>query len=107
MTFMGQLVRSLRGNAGTIAVPGLGAVVAEFHTWTLQRREDNGSGPPTWDLHAVFRYHNDLLLLNDDLKKKMTCTLNKDREILLCGWEELEVEGDRLIAKGVVQCPQT
>ena len=105
MAFAGVLVRTLRGPSGQITVPGLGAVVAELQTWQLIRREESGSGNPTWDLHAVFRYQNDLLLKNESLKKKANLVLNKTKSIDLCGWESFEVEGNRLIAKGVIQCP--
>lgn len=106
MAFAGVLVRTLRGPGGKITVPGLGAVVAELHSWNLVRREDIGSVEPTWDLHAVFRYQNDLLLKNDALKKKMHLVLNKEKTIDLCGWESFVIEGGRLIAKGVIQCPK-
>lgn len=107
MAFAGVLVKSLRGPSGNISVPGIGAVVAEFQSWHLIRREDNGLGNPTWDLHAVFRYQNDVLLKNEGMKKKMHLVLNKEKSIDICGWEEFEVEDNRLIAKGVIQCPTT
>lgn len=86
-------------------MPGLGAVVAEIQSWNLIRREDNGLGNPTWDLHVVFRYQNDVLLTNESLKKKIHLVLNKDRSIDICGWDEFSVEGVRLVVKGVIQCP--
>ena len=104
MAFAGVLVKTLKGPSGQITVPGLGAVVAELQSWHLIRREDNGSVEPTWDLHAVFRYQNDLLLKNDALKKKAHLVLNKEKTIDLCGWESFVIEGGRLIAKGVTQC---
>ena len=105
--FAGALVRTVKGVSGKITVPGIGMVVGEFQTWTLIRREDNGLGNPTWDLHAVFRYHNDLLLKNDMLKKRIVCQLSQDKKVEICDWESIEVEDERLIAKGVTQCPQT
>jgi hypothetical protein len=107
MAFAGVLVKTLRGPSGQITIPGLGAVVAELQSWNLVRREENGSGNPTWDLHAVFRYQNDILLKNDVLEKQVHLVLNKDRSIDLCGWEEFSIDNARLIAKGVIQCPQT
>ena len=104
MAFAGVLVRTLRGPSGKITVPGLGAVVAELQSWTLIRREDNGSGNPTWDLHAVFRYQNDILLKNESLSKKIHLVLNKEKTIDVCDWEEFTVEDIRLVAKGVIQC---
>lgn len=98
----GMFMRSIRGEKGKITVPGLGAVVGEFQSWNLMRRE--GNGPPVWTLHAVFRYQNDTLL-KSDLTSRILLQLNKDTKIELCGWESMEVEGARLIVEGVIQCP--
>lgn len=110
MAFAGVLVHSLRGPKGKISVPGLGAVVGELHSWQLIRREDGGRGNPVWDLHAVFRYQNDPLLKNESLKKKIHLVLGgnqREKTIDICGWQEFEVEENRLVAKGVTQCPTT
>jgi hypothetical protein len=101
----GAYIRSLKGDQGQITVPGVGAVVAEFQSWNLMRREESRSVDPIWTLHAVFRYQNDLLLKNADLKKRIRLVLNKDTKIDLCGWKSMKVEGAMLIVEGVVQCP--
>jgi hypothetical protein len=101
----GAYIRSLKGEQGQITVPGVGAVVAEFQSWTLMRHEESRSVDPVWTLHAVFRYQNDLLLKNADLKKRIRLVLKQDTKIDLCGWKSMKVEGAMLIAEGVVQCP--
>jgi hypothetical protein len=101
----GAYIRSLRGEQGQITVPGIGAVVAEFQSWNLQRHEESRSVDPVWTLHAVFRYQNDLLLTNDKLTKRIRLQLNEETKIDLCNWRSLKVEGRQLIAEGVVQCP--
>jgi hypothetical protein len=98
------MFKNLKGDSGKITVPGLGAVVGEFRSWNLMRRE--GNGPPVWTLHAVFRYKNETLLKNPKMRDwfKIRLQLSKDAQIDLCLWESLEIDGDRLIAEGVQQC---
>lgn len=102
-----MFVRSLKGDAGEISVPGLGAVVGQFQSWNLMRREENGSAGPIWTLHAVFRYQNDLLLKNPLLGKRVTLVVDKKRTIKICDWESIDINGSQLIMEGVIQCPQS
>jgi hypothetical protein len=101
----GMIIRSLRGTQGQITVPGLGAVVAEFQTWNLSRHEESRSASPIWTLHAVFRYQNDLLLQNDDLRKHIVLRLNNETKIEICTWSSMKVDGVQLMIEGAVQCP--
>lgn len=100
----GMMFRSVSGTDGQISVPGLGAVIAEFQTWNLSRREEQGTAGPFWTLYAVFRYQNDLLLKNEALKKRILLRLNSGTRIELCTWEDWKVEGMQLFAEGVTQC---
>ncbi len=108
----GLLVRSLRGAEGSISVPGLGAVIATFVSWNLIRREENGSGNPSWTLHASLSYQNEILMRNETMKRKITCIIRKDRtgkvveKLEFCGYESLSLGGSSLILEGVVQCPK-
>lgn len=99
----GMLVRSFQGSEGKIIVPGLGAVVATFSSWTL-RREDTGRAGPRWSLHAVLSYQNDVLLGNDQVKKKIVCILSKTMKFELCDYERLLLGGTSLKVEGVIQC---
>jgi hypothetical protein len=105
MTLSGVVFRSLKGSQGQITVPGLGAVVAEFQSWTLKRHEESRSAGPVWTLHAVFRYQNDVLLHNDAMKKRIRLQLNDKTKIDICNWRSMRVEGSQLIVEGAVQCP--
>ena len=98
-------MRSLKGSQGQITVPGLGAVVAEFQSWNLKRHEESRSASPIWTLHAVFRYQNDVLLQNNDLKKRIRLQLNENTKIDICNWKSMKVEGAQLIVEGAIQCP--
>lgn len=100
----GMFVRSFRGSEGQVAVPGLGAVVATFQSWTLKRREENGTAGPTWTLHAVLSYQNDTLLKNELLEKRFVCVLSKDQKFELCDFESIRIEGASLLVEGVIQC---
>lgn len=107
MVMPGMYIRNLRGAQGQITVPTIGAVVAEFQSWNLQRREESRSVNPVWTLHAVFRYQNDLLLTNDRLTKLIRLQLNDKTKIDVCNWESMKVDGVQLVVEGVVQCPTT
>jgi hypothetical protein len=107
MGLSGMIFRSLKGSQGQITVPGLGAVVAEFQSWTLKRHEESRSASPIWTLHAVFRYQNDLLLKNDSLKKKIRLQLNDTTKIDICNWKSMRIDGVMLIVEGAIQCPTT
>lgn len=98
----GMNIRSYSGTDGKIVVPGLGAVVGTFSRWTI-RREDSGRAGPRWSLHAVLSYHNDVLLKNDAVKKKMICVLSKDQKIEIRQYESFRLEGATLIVEGVSQ----
>lgn len=100
----GMIVRSFRGFEGKITIPGLGAVIATFNSWTIKRREEIASPGAEWALHAVLSYQNDSLLTNEAIEKEFVCVLNKDKTIKLCGYDSLRVEGTSLIVEGVVQC---
>lgn len=99
-------IRSYRGVSGRIVIPGVGAVPGVFSSWTIKRREDSGTGNPSWSLHAVLSYQNDTMLKNEALPKRFICELSKTQKFELCGYESLKLEGATLIVEGVIQCPQ-
>lgn len=103
----GAYIRNLRGTQGQITVPGIGAVVAEFQSWNLERHEDSRASNSLWTLHAVFRYQNDLLLTNDSLTKRIRLQLKEDTKIDLCNWSSFKVIGVQIIVEGCIQCPIT
>jgi len=100
----GMIVRTFSGKEGEITIPGLGAVVGTFHTWTLLRPVEDARGTPVWNLQAVLSYSNPTLLLNEQISKRFICVLNKDTKIELCGFEKLRLEGASLLVEGVIQC---
>ena len=97
-------MRSFSGREGEITIPGLGAVVGTFHTWTLKRPADDASGNPKWILQAVLSYSNPTLLLNEQISKKFILVLSKDKKIELCDFESIKLEGASLLVDGVIQC---
>lgn len=103
----GLLIKTFSGTDGTITVPGLGAVAAEFQSWKLVRREEEGTGGPYWTLHASFRFQTDLLLMNESLKKRTRLVIREGQFIDLCGWEKATIQHQQGIFEGVIQCPQT
>lgn len=98
------IFRSFSGKEGEISIPGLGAVVGTFHSWTLKRSEENASGNPKWTLQAVLSYSNASLMSNAAITKHITLVLNKKMKFELCGYESLKLEGASLLVEGVVQC---
>lgn len=99
----GMVVRSFRGQDGKIVVPGLGAVVATFSSWTLRREDDSRAGP-RWHLHAVLSYQNETLIKRPGLTMKIVCVLTKEQKFELCSYDSFRIEGASLIVEGVVQC---
>lgn len=62
----------MTGIEGQVELVGYKAVVAMFLRWTLERRGEDGSGFPIWNLRASLSFQKDSMLLNKAMKKKIT-----------------------------------
>ena len=100
MPISGLMLREFNGRKGRLAIPGLGAVLGEFDSWTLKRPEEAPQEATGWSFRGALSYVNEALLKLDlpivielDVQKK-TYVVEYDR----ANWR---LEGKQLLVSEV------
>lgn len=100
-------LQHMTGIEGQVELVGYKAVVAMFLRWTCERRGEDGSGYPIWNLRASLSYQKDSHLLNPKLKKRIVVKSQLGEwEITPLPGSELKIQHDtQLIIEGVQAWP--
>ena len=108
---MGYLFKTIRSGvykpAGIIDIPFLGAKVAVFSAWTLQRRGDTGPDAALYDLHASFSFLSTPLWEDEEYEKRVLVNLNPHKQYRLDQAPGMRtvLQGKSLLIEGVTLWP--
>jgi hypothetical protein len=96
---------SMKGDAGEVVVPSIGAVVGTINQWSLRRSEESIPGTPGMlTLQASFSYVNSALMNESDLTKHVLVTIRRGKHYRVCG-DRMAFDGTTLVMEGASLCP--
>lgn len=77
------IFKQIQGKEGRITIPGLGALVGTFTSWTLTRRGEEGRESERYDLRGVLSFVNRALFEDESYTKSVEVILSKSVSVRL------------------------